>query len=77
MIEVEQEQLDPQKIKTALTNTLNNNSELRDEANHYLNKVCEPNPQFQMVLLNIIRELGQSKNGQQTMKAEEYNLLQY
>lgn len=43
------------QIKTALMNSLSNDAALRDEANQFLMKQCEPDPQFQIALLHIIK----------------------
>jgi len=37
-----------------MANSLSINSQLRNEAQEFLTKQCEPVPQYQQVLLNII-----------------------
>ena len=44
-----------ESIKTALVNTLSMDQGLRDQANQFLIKQCEPDPQFQIALLHIIK----------------------
>jgi len=42
------------QIKVALINSISMVKEERDESFHYLTKDCEPNPAFQLALLQII-----------------------
>jgi hypothetical protein len=43
------------RIKQALANSLSLDANLRDEAMHFLIEECEPDPNFQLVLLQIIK----------------------
>ena len=44
-----------EQIKQALKNSLSLDQTLREQANHFLIKQCEPNPTFQLALLHIIK----------------------
>lgn len=43
-----------EQIKLAMANSLSMNETLRNEAQEFLTKHCEPVPQYQQVLLHII-----------------------
>ena len=47
-----------EQIKTALINSLSMDQNLRDQANLFLIKQCEPDPQFQIALLHIIKSFS-------------------
>ena len=55
------------QIKTALINSLSMDAALRDEANQFLIKQCEPDPQFQIALLYIIKSRSTSQSGPNTI----------
>ncbi len=45
-----------EQIKIALVNSLSMNDQLRNQSLDFLTNQCEPNPEFQLVLLHIISE---------------------
>ena len=46
--------LTEEKIKLALINSLSMNDQLRSQSLEFLTSQCEPNPELQIALLNII-----------------------
>ena len=48
------------EIKNALANSLSLDAALRDQAQNFLIKQCEPDPQFQTALLQIIKSYSKS-----------------
>ena len=48
------------EIKNALANSLSLDATLRDQAQNFLIKQCEPDPQFQIALLHIIKSYSKS-----------------
>lgn len=61
-----------EQIKMAMANSLSLNEQLRNEAQDFLTKQCEPVPQYQQVLLYIIasysRQTAQSTQNDQMMQ---------
>lgn len=55
------------QIKSALVNSLSTDAALRDEANSFLIKQCEPDPQFQIALLHIIKSRAGTTSGPNTI----------
>ena len=60
-----------EQIKMAMANSLSLNEQLRNEAQEFLTKQCEPVPQYQQVLLHIVasynRQTAQSTQNDQMM----------
>lgn len=61
-----------EQIKMAMANSLSLNEQLRNEAQEFLTKQCEPVPQYQQVLLHIVasynRQTAQSTQNDQMMQ---------
>ena len=62
-----------QQIKLAMANSLSMNQQLRNEAQEFITKQCEPIPQYQQVLLHIIS----SYNSQTAQSTQNDQMMQY
>ena len=62
-----------EQIKVAMANSISLNEQLRNEAQEFLTKHCEPLPQYQQVLLHIIA----SYNRQTAYLSQNDQMMQY